>query len=284
MKYCFFLFALLCHAVRVLAGGLHGCMERVLAYQAYVLDEFNDPKDRSIGFSCTRWDNKNRACTGKWQACAGSATNGRCNYDEFLNLLKSKKRAPVSGWAVYKRGTKRLDVEETSKYCFQQFKGNVPEIPVYRVIKGERGDFNSYTRRLAETVDNIYANYGSTKKSSQYKFEDFDNTRDRIAVLRTADQNRFLIPRARKYFGNQIELQIVDLGEDPIRPGKRLTALDFKETALAAKKAGVQDYTTRLGDFAKSFYSTGDTRQHLAVRRSYRKVADRSRSCRAYSE
>ncbi|EXV05284.1 hypothetical protein X797_002972 [Metarhizium robertsii] len=241
MKCCFFLFALLCHAVRVLAGGLHGCMERVLAYQAYVLDEFNDPKDRSIGFSCTRWDNKNRACTGKWQACAGSAANGRCNYDEFLNLLKSKKRAP-------------------------QFKGNVPEIPVYRVIKGERGDFNSYTRRLAETVDNIYANYGSTKKSSQYKFEDFDNTRDRIAVLRTADQNRFLIPQARKYFGNQIELQIVDLGEDPIRPGKRLTALDFKETALAAKKAGVQDYTTRLGNFAKSFYSTGDARQHLAIK------------------
>ncbi|KAG8408035.1 hypothetical protein J3459_018272 [Metarhizium acridum] len=259
-------------------------MERVLAFQAYVLDELNNPKDRSIGFSCTRWDNKNRACRGKWQACAGSAANGRCTYDEFLNLLQSKKKDPVNGWAVYKRGTKRLDVEGSSKFCFQQFKGKVPGIPVYRVIKGERGDFNSYIRRLGETVDNIYSNYGGTKKSSQYMFQDFDKTRERISVLRTADQNRYLIPQARKYFGEQMELKIVDLGEDPIRPGKRLTALDFKLTALAARKAAVQDYTTKIGNFAKSFYSNKHARQHLAVRRSYRKVADRARSCRAYTE
>lgn len=54
MQIRFLFLVLLYHVIRVWAGGLQSCMERVLAFQAYEIDGLNKEEIRSIGVSYSR--------------------------------------------------------------------------------------------------------------------------------------------------------------------------------------------------------------------------------------
>lgn len=297
MQLRFLSLALLQHAASVWAGGYQGCMERVQAFQAYEIDELNVPELRTIGYQCSRWVRATRTCAGTWVACQGSRPGGRCTYDEFLRTLR---RLPTpNNWAVYQPGTTRLDADRTAQLCLQRYEnqgrnGRVPNFHSYDVIKGERGEFNAYVERIGQVVDDTCAN--SRTEQNKYLFEHYDATRDRIAVLRIADHHRNLIPKMQTHFANDFEVHIQDLGPDPARPNERLQVVDFKTTVLAARNSPARgpnaaDPGLRLESFLNEFYRSRDAEgrltedskralDHLTLNRTYRKQADRARSCR----
>ncbi|KID93429.1 hypothetical protein MAJ_10608, partial [Metarhizium majus ARSEF 297] len=297
MQIRFLFLVLLYHTTRVWAGGLQGCMERVLAFQAYEIDGLNPQEIRSIGVSCSRWDHTAKKCVGTWNTCKGSRPGGRCTYDEFLQPLKNMPTP--KGWAVYQTGTTRLDAERTAQLCFQRYTnapGNrgVRNFQSFNVIRNEKGEFNAYVERMGQIVDDAYANHRTNDNKDL--FTDFDATRDRIAVLRMADHHRSLIPAMKTYFDQDLEIHIQDLGVDPARPGERLEVVDFKTTVLAAKSTparheGEANVERRIRFFLDGFYrrevGSGEemknskvAREHLTLNKTYRKVADRARSCR----
>ncbi|KFG83699.1 hypothetical protein MANI_116550 [Metarhizium anisopliae] len=203
------------------------------------------------------------------------------------------------GWAVYQPGTMRLDAERTAQLCFQRYAdapGNrgVRNFQSFNVIRGEKGEFNAYCERMGQIVDDAYANHRTNDNKDL--FTDFDATRDRIAVLRMADHHRYLIPAMKTHFDKDLVIHTQDLGPDPARPGERLEVIDFKTTALAAKHTparyeGEVGVERRIKFFLNDFYgreegsdadnkSARTAREHLVLNRTYRKLADRARSCR----
>lgn len=88
-----------------LAGGYQGCLERLLLFYAYEIDELNDPNDRKLGFKCKRWDDKKKECmavkdpkddtkpaAAVWEECVGKVLpSKRCTFSE-LNAFMGKMR------------------------------------------------------------------------------------------------------------------------------------------------------------------------------------------------
>ena len=257
-------------------------MERVLAFQAYQIDELNPASDRTLGFKCDLYNASVKQCTGNWIACRGSRPGGRCDFSEFLRHMG--KLPNDRNWPVYRAGsTTRLDAEATAQRCIllHQTKnsGKPPRnFLSWQVLKGERGEFNHYIMRMADIVDETAKSRRNSENT--YLWEDYDTTRDRTIVLRAGDHGEKLVAAARAELGGKMEIKTLDLGPHPTNPSAAFETLDWKATAIAAKSAGVQDYKKELQKFYNDFYSLKVAREHRAVNRSYKKTVDRARSCR----
>ncbi|PHH90081.1 hypothetical protein CDD83_4589 [Cordyceps sp. RAO-2017] len=277
-------------AATVWAGGYQGCLERVMLFQAYEIDALNPPSDQTVGFRCTRFNTQTKKCSGHWEPCKKrNNAAGRCDFDEMMVHLG---RAPrQTGWARYNAATGRLDAEATAKNCYRIFAaqgGNakVPNFQPYKALKGATGEYNDYIMQLSKVVNDAW--WKKKRDNNKHQWAEFDSTVRLINIARTGDHGKYLIPAVEQGLGHIMNIKRKSLGNHPVT-GEGWETVDWKETAAAAKKAGVADYHTHFTHVLNDLYRGTQTdnnhksfRDHHQVIRSYKRVEDRSRSCRKH--
>lgn len=209
MKVFIFL-ALSCLSTAVWAGGYQGCLERLLLFQAYEIDELNDDKDRTIGFKCTKWNEEKKVCDGAYQPCR-SARKGatRCNYDELIvHLGKAHVR---KGWSVLD-GDGKLDVDKTALATFKLYESRpkppsaplVPNFPPFVAMAGDTHEWNDYITKLGQKVNDTF----KTKKTkdNEHLWQAFDSTSDKVRIARAADHGPHLYKAAHDKLGGTMTI------------------------------------------------------------------------------
>ncbi|KAF1973228.1 hypothetical protein BU23DRAFT_533797 [Bimuria novae-zelandiae CBS 107.79] len=199
-----FLFPLISYfVVRVWASGYQGCLERVLLYNAYQIDEYNGPNDRKIGFKCRQWDAATGTCrNNQWDECR-SRTGGRCNFDELCFFLG---RAPRNnGWQALIPGTDRLDVRLSAQNCMNLHYPNNPASPIRRIynfpphsaMKGGGTKWNEFVVDLSAHINDTYRRMPKPLTDEENaKFSNFDYAADRVREARTRDHGPHLVRNA----------------------------------------------------------------------------------------
>jgi hypothetical protein len=169
----------------VRAGGYQGCLERVWLYQAYEIDGLNAPDDQTLGFKCTRFDEKKKVCVGDWVPCKPKTGPGdRCSYDDFISHLG--KALMARGWRVPETG--EIDTEATARKCFEVYTKRVNKVknfPPYVVGKGQI-EFNDLIKMVKDVVNKAYREKGT--EDNKHLWESFDETTDKILIARTGDR------------------------------------------------------------------------------------------------
>ncbi|KAI1810270.1 hypothetical protein GGS20DRAFT_594847 [Poronia punctata] len=288
-----FLFLILSHLSVVSAGGYQGCLERVLLYNAYEIDGLNDANAQTVGFKCTKPNLAAKTCP-QWNACTPKKNTGRtrCNFDELMVFLG--KAPKQTGWSVYDQNG-NLAAEQTAKQCYKLFTsglGNNPKVPNYpphNAVK-DSWEFNDYIKRIGDTANRTYKNKANA--NNHVLFGSFDTTLEMVSVARAGDHGPFLIQAASNSLGpKMVTIQKQGLGSNPVT-GAVWETVDWKETAKQAKARGVANADDLIEAFLKDWYSgpTGpndpnykdkvEARNHRVVMQSYKRVTDRSQSCR----
>lgn len=289
MQTVFFL-ALACLAASVWAGGYQGCLERVWLFQAYEIDALNSPSDQTMGYACSKFDEKTKKCTVNWQPCKKKRNApGRCNFDELVHQLG--KAPKPTGWSILDKKTGRLDVQETAKNCYKMYgskqgaASKVPNFKSYKAMKGATGEYNDFVLKVSTMVDK--ARREKATDDNRHLWQDFDATTDKVNTARAGDHGPYLIKEAKAKLGNDMDIKVQHLGSSPAT-GEKWETVDWKETAMEARKRGVSDYHQRIKGFLDDWYrgSQDDhehraARQHHQVLRTFKRVADRARSCRS---
>ncbi|GIK03430.1 hypothetical protein Aspvir_007499 [Aspergillus viridinutans] len=284
MKTSFFL-ALAYIAASVWAGGYQGCLERVLFFYAYQIDGLNDPVDQTLGFKCKRWNDRTRSCVNNdWVACKGRG-GGRCNFNELMaSIGKSRPTDKLVGPPGSDQNTARPDIQETAKALYTKYtstpNGKVTNFPPYKAMKGANGDFNTYTLKLGELVNNM----GHRTDANKHLWEGFDNTLEKIKVARAGDHGPFLIEAAEARLGqpNGMDIKLMNLGDNPLsNPTTQWETVDWKATAEAAKTKGIENVDKLIKDFRTAFYTNiKSAREHYALFKTYKRVGDQVQLCR----
>ncbi|KAK2743575.1 hypothetical protein FQN55_007173 [Onygenales sp. PD_40] len=284
-----FLLTLAFLAVNVFAGGYQGCLERVLLYYAYQIDELNDEKDQTLGSSCDKWDSKDKTCIGdEWTTCAKKYNkNKRCNFNQLMaSLGKARPNDKLVGPKGADQNTKTPDIEETAKVLHKHYtstvkNGIVPNYPAYKFLKGADGDYNAYIEKVGKVV-----NEGAKHRTPDNKelWDKFDDALEKLRVARVGDHGKFLIEAADAKLGSKMEIKRQNLGNNPVDPSEKWETVDWAATEDAAKKKGVADYESLIKGFKDEFYdkSTPAGRKaddHLVVMKSFKLVEDQAR-CR----
>ncbi|PKX89207.1 uncharacterized protein P174DRAFT_335142, partial [Aspergillus novofumigatus IBT 16806] len=256
MKTSIFL-ALAYIAASVWAGGYQGCLERVLFFYAYQIDGLNDPVDQTLGFRCKKWDDKTGCVNNEWVACRGKG-GGRCNFNELMaSLGKSRPTDKLVGPPTADQSTARPDIQETAKTLYTHYttppNKRVTNFPPYKAMKGASGDFNAYTLKLGELVNNMRHRTDANK----YMWEGFDKTLEQINIARAGDHGPFLIEAAKRKLGtpNNMDIKLMNLGDNPIsNPTTQWETVDWKATAEAAKTKGIENVDKLIRDFRTNWY------------------------------
>ncbi|RYP66168.1 hypothetical protein DL771_007944 [Monosporascus sp. 5C6A] len=202
-------------------------------------------------------------------------------------------KAPSGGtsWSVLDKSTGRLDTEATAKNCYKIFttslgkNPHVPNFPPYAAMKGA-WEYNYYIMKLSQKANDAW--WRKKNDNNKHLWESFDNTREKISVARAGDHGPYLINAARKALGGTMTIHTQNLGKNPAT-GEVWETVDWKETAKQAKANGVADVDKHIRDFLNDWYhGTNDdkdyrsARDHHQVIRSYKRVADRTQSCRKH--
>ncbi|KFY35673.1 hypothetical protein V494_05713 [Pseudogymnoascus sp. VKM F-4513 (FW-928)] len=277
-------------SMAVWAGGYQGCLERVWLFQAYEIDALNPLADQTIGFKCTRPDEKKMICNGDWAACRPGATTSRTRCD-FGELMKHLGKAPTvrkgDSWVgLDDKGN--MDAEKTAKNCYRIYSTsegknkNVKNFPPHNALR-DTWEYNEYIMKLSTKVNNAYRTHKT--EANKHLWERFDDTRAKIGVARAADHAPYLIKEAIDKLGADFPLKRQDLGKNPVT-GMPQETVDWKLTALEAKEKGIPNASAEISKVTSGFYikdkdgKPSSALKHLQVMRSYKRVADRTQSCR----
>lgn len=180
---------------------------------------------------------------------------------------------------------RRLDGERTAVRCYEIYKSrqtNPHNFAPYKAMKGNTWEYNDYIQKLSNKVNDAYRK--KQNDGNRHLWEDFDSTRERIDVARAGDHGPYLIAAAQKNLGGINSIYVQSLGNHPAEPEVHWTTVNWAETADRARAIGVDDVHGRIRDFLNGFYreDSDAARQHLQVFRSYKRVHDRTVSCRRH--
>lgn len=148
---------------------------------------------------------------------------------------------------------------------------------------GNVHEYNDYVLRLANKINDTYRRKKTA--ANAHLWADFDGTRDKINDARTADHVGFLLLAAANPNGRLgMGVYVKDLGRNPAT-GEAWMAADWAETAKRAAAEGVTDPKGKIRNFLDWFYRGTDdrnreARKHHRVLRTYKRVYDRTISCR----
>ncbi|KAF3484077.1 uncharacterized protein GIQ15_03401 [Arthroderma uncinatum] len=280
-----FLFTLAYLTVSVIAGGYQGCIERVLLFYAYQIDELNDPKDRILGFACKKWDFMpvSPECkNNEWKECKGKGGR-RCNFNELMaSLGKARPNHKLVGPPGADQFTTTPDIDETSKVLYHHYTSMVknmivPNYPAYKAMKGADMDYNRYLERPGKLVNDAAMH---KTEANKHLWEKYDSSLEKIKAARAGDHGRFLVPAAKADLGSKMEVVLEHLGSNPVKPSEVWETVDWAATEEKAKKDGVADYEDLIDKFKSTFYGTRVAREHLVVEETFKRMADTARSCR----
>ena len=263
----------------VFAGGYQGCLERVMLFYAYQIDELNDPKERSLGYKCDFWDAKAKKCMGKWVECKGRS-GGRCNFNELMASV-GKSRPSDELVDGPDQNTKTPDVEGTAIKLYNKYTGGgggnkVANYPPHRVMKGGTDKFLPYIQRLGGIVNEAAAKKDDNNKAL---FEGFDDAVSKLNIARAGDHGPHLVSAARNDLGSKMDIVVENLGKNPAT-GQIWETVNWEATEDGAGKKGVEDHTGEIERFKARFYSRNSAREHLEVMRAFEIVGNEAKTCR----
>ncbi|KAM5445397.1 hypothetical protein MaudCBS49596_007540 [Microsporum audouinii] len=247
-------------AASVIAEGYQGCLERVMLFYAYQIDELNDPKDRTLGFACKKWDDSAKICTNNdWKECKGKG-GGRCNFNELMaSLGRARPNDKLVGPPGSNQATTSPDIDETAKVLNQHYitnVGKVPNYPAYKVLKDSDGNYNRLLEHLGNVVNNAAGH--KTAETPHHSRESSAGAED----------------------GHCAE----NLGSNPAKPSEIWETVDWAATEEKAEKDGVADYKKHIDDFKNDFYDPEKggklANEHKVVMDSFKRISDTRRSCR----
>ncbi|KAM5479538.1 hypothetical protein McanCB56680_005466 [Microsporum canis] len=242
-------------AASVIAGGYQGCLERVLLFYAYQIDELNNPKDRTLGFACKKWDDSAKKCTNNdWKECKGKG-GGRCNFNELMaSLGRARPNDKLVGPPGSNQATTSPDIDETAKVLNQHYitnVGKVPNYPAYKVLKDSDGNYNRLLEHLGNVVNNAA---GHKTAANTFLWEKFDSSLEKVIVARVGDHGKHLITAAKAALGPKMDVVLENLGSNPAKPSEIWETVDWAATEEKAEKDGVADYKKHIDDFKNGFY------------------------------
>ncbi len=255
-------------------------------FQAYEIDGLRPVAEQTIGFKCVEGlDEAARTCT-RWEAC-GEARGRRCNFGEFFHFsLDGNNDQDWARWSGRPPAETRLDVEATAENCYTRFKNShnrVPDFKPYNTVKNVY-EFNEMVRTVGKSINDAWSRHMTP--ANRYLWEDWDDTLDKIRISRVADHGRQVLGRAHHDIGRLLTaLHTESLGPNPNPDfrGELREIIDWKRTAVEARARLEYDI---LRQFSTNYYYGGGrsatARKHLAVIRSYKRVADSSRRCRRF--
>ncbi|KAF2819904.1 hypothetical protein CC86DRAFT_471573 [Ophiobolus disseminans] len=296
--------ALLCFFTIVWAGGYQGCLERVLMYQAYLIDEINPPNERIMGFQCkgSDWDQKNKRCTrtgGFTEVTTGTGPRGRMTYDEFLKSLGKVKRGQTYG-VFTSDGS--LDIKATALSTYNAYTSVQPgQDPNSATVKNfgantimkDTGEWNDAIKKSSQVVERAYRNKGLLTDDQKKLFPDklftaFDETSKLTLEARIGDHGEHLIQEARNSLNPQgitVETKRID-GNPGAGGGATWDTVDWTKTITAAEASGMADARTKVQTAAKGIYANhadgtrNVAREHLNVIKSFQRAQDSRVACR----
>jgi hypothetical protein len=110
----------------VFAGGYQGCLERVLLFYAYQIDQLNPLEEQTLGWRCRRWRGRDRTnyipahCDDDdWERCRG-AGGGKCSFNELMVFLgKLRQNDQVVGPPGADQDTTTPDIRTTAIRLYQ---------------------------------------------------------------------------------------------------------------------------------------------------------------------
>ncbi|GAB1317044.1 hypothetical protein MFIFM68171_07254 [Madurella fahalii] len=271
----------------VWAGGYQGCLERILLFQAYQIDQLNDEPDRTIGYKCTKWNDESKSCSGVWQACRPKRNGAtQCNYDELIVHLG--KTNVAKGWSVLDdKGN--LDVKETALATYRRYAERpkapsaplIPNFPPFVAMK-EAYEWNDFIIRLNKKVNDTYKSKRDDR--NKHLWEAFDSTGELIRVAHAGDHGPYLYNAAHEILGEFMVVHKQKLGKNPLTDADWET-VDWRETAVQAKARGVPEVDKKIKGFLAKFYHGTTTeyeraRKHYQVIKSYKRMAASTIKCR----
>ncbi|KAK2612376.1 hypothetical protein QQS21_001640 [Conoideocrella luteorostrata] len=266
-----------------LAGGVHGCMERITAWQAYEVDGLRPEADQTIGFKCVKWEEidgrkKGQCKDDHWTRCKSKGQT-RCHYDDFIRFLG--KHPGGKNWQVL-RPDGSMDIEASSKKCVDAHKAKNQKtynFPAYNVNKKTTHNvFERYVLDLAKSVDNTVQVVNTP--AAQEKAAQFDRTSKRVLELRVGDHGAHAIDDAKAKLGGQMHIYTRDVGMDFGDNSKQMKAVDWHATAKAAIASSVPNVQQTIKTYHNGFYGDVSPKTHRSVVRSYKTAEKRSHKCR----
>ncbi|KAL7936607.1 hypothetical protein V8C35DRAFT_295938 [Trichoderma chlorosporum] len=289
------------------AGGYQGCVERLLLFYAYQIDELNDAADRTLGFRCKKWDSAKKECmptlkdpakpddppVPEWEECVGKVLpSKRCTFNELngsLGKLRSTEKLVGGNDADGKplpQDTKTPDITETAKNVYNKFmaqpKPVVHSYPPYKFLKEAKDEYNDFLNRVSDVV--IKAAPSKRNKDTQFLFDGFQNSLDAIKDARVGDHGPFLIADAEpklKAQGIEVVKMKVGSGKNPVT-GEVWETVDWENTiATAVAKGKERDKVlSAISEWDAGFYKPGsEAFKHKVVIESYKKMEDGLLSC-----
>ncbi|KAF2966458.1 hypothetical protein GQX73_g7082 [Xylaria multiplex] len=284
---------------KVLAGGYAGALDRVWLFYAYQIDGLNDPADRTLGWKCLSWDDRENKCrTSKkgvngWVMCQGTMQPGRrCTFSELLNFIGGADRkedllADSSGKPLPLTDT-NPDPEQTAKNVYAHFerqpRAKVPDWPGYRII--HKGD-EDYMRSIIRVTDLVKkaADDGKNTDANKQLFQRFADTTMQIKTARVGDHGPYLISateNALRERGIHVEKESVGSGHSPIDPMRTWETVDWEKTMSQAVSSGSfsnDDVKKIMSEVRTEFYKDDTASAHRAVIRAFETSESKAKGC-----
>lgn len=96
-------------------------------------------------------------------------------------------------------------------------------------------EFNDYTSKLGKVVEDVWKSKAGSFSSQQMAlFNGRDACLEKVNIARTGDHGPHIIQQAKAVLNSQgIDVKVMDLGENPIKPGNHWETVDWEAASRA---------------------------------------------------
>lgn len=269
----------------VLAGGVQGCMERVVAYRGLEADSLKPKGDRKIGWRCKNWEVTDEAkregkCNGDWEQYSDVYSTN--NFNDFMRFI-GDQHVDSSNWLI-KKSDGSIDMDKTAANCYDKHTkagDKVRNFAAHEVLKTSNDRFESYVQDLSDIVDKTpdEVSDGDKEKAKEIR-GNFHDLSERVREARVGDHGKHLIKDATKKL-KPMKVEVRVLGKDPLNSSVDLKTVDWAKTAQTAVAGGMskKDMRKAIDDYNKAYYSKRNPAEHRSVVRAYIKSDAKFKKC-----
>ncbi|KAJ4155309.1 hypothetical protein LMH87_000563 [Akanthomyces muscarius] len=270
----------------VLAGGVQGCMERVLGYRALEADSLKPKADRKIGWRCTDWEvtdaeKREGKCKGSWEQFSDVYSD--TSFNNFMKFI-GDQHVDASDW-LKKKADGSIDIDKTASNCYNKHtaaNAKVRNFEAHEVFKTDNDRFESYVEKLSDTVSKAPDEVPDADKDKAKDIRaNYYELSQRVQDVRVGDHGKHLIKDATKKLKGQLDIETRTLGKDPLNTNVDLKTVDWAKTAQKGIASGKskQEVRNLIDGFNKEYYKKRNPAEHRSVVRSYIKAGGKAKKC-----
>ncbi len=270
----------------VLAGGVQGCMERVLGYRALEADSLKPKGDRKIGWRCKDWEvtdaeKREGKCKGTWEQY--SDVYSETSFNNFMKFI-GDEHVDSSDW-LKKKPDGSIDMDKTAANCYNKHtsaNAKVRNFEAHEVFKTDNDRFETYVEKVSDAVNKAPDEVADGDKAKAKEIRsNFNELSQRVQDVRVGDHGKHLIKDATKKLKGKLDIETRTLGKDPLNSNVDLKTVDWAKTAQKGIASGKSKNEVRdlINDYNKEYYTKRNPAEHRSVVRSYIKAGSKAKKC-----